>query len=229
MYRLFHRGPIYGCRTYVKLGRPSYDLFFRFVRPWGMQIPQRSFIGGHIGQYEKFFPISRNSDLWFNIIVVGGISLNKVNALQTGRFYKVKNPQRNFLCALCSAPRQMKYSKNLSMNNFFQILVLSVSISTACYPLMGMDSLFLVFPVWMIAEIINKMLYRKGISCPYCGFDATWYRRDVNMANQKVKSFWQENYPELVKKPLSLSVDDTVPAQSVPDDEQKQYEAQGQL
>ena len=60
--------------------------FFVFVRPWGMQIPQRSFIRGHIGQYEKFFPISRNSYLWFNIIVVGGISLNKVNALTDRSF-----------------------------------------------------------------------------------------------------------------------------------------------
>ncbi len=128
--------------------------------------------------------------------------MNKVSALQTGRFYRVKNPRKNFLCALCSAPRQMKYSKNLTAKNFIQIGVLSASVSWLCFPVMGVKSFLLVFPVWMLIEIVNKMLYRKEIPCPYCGFDATWYRRDVTVANQKVKDFWQENYPELVNKSI---------------------------
>ena len=30
----------------------------------------------------------------------------------------------------------------------------------------------------------------KQISCPHCGFDATWYKRDVKVARQLVKDFW---------------------------------------
>lgn len=126
--------------------------------------------------------------------------MTRVNPLQTGRFYKVKKPQRNFLCALCSAPRQMKYSKFLSPRNYLQILILSACLTVATFPLMGPKSIFLVFPVWMIWEVANKMLYRKEIPCPYCGFDATWYRRDVTVANKMVKEFWSTNYPELVNK-----------------------------
>lgn len=133
--------------------------------------------------------------------------MNKVNPLQTGRFYKVKNPKKNFLCALCSAPRQMKYSKNLAGKNFLQIIVLSSFLSWAFFPLMGGKALTLIFPVWMLVELVNKMLYRKEIPCPYCGFDATWYRRDVNIANNKVKAFWNENFPDLVNKPEPLVVD----------------------
>ena len=126
--------------------------------------------------------------------------MNKVNPLQTGRFYKVKNPQKKFLCALCSAPREMKYAKYLAGKNYVQIIVFSTFLSFIAFPLMGMKSIFFVFPVWMIWEIANKMLYRKDIPCPYCGFDATWYRRDVKVANQKVKDFWRDNYPELSTK-----------------------------
>jgi hypothetical protein len=137
--------------------------------------------------------------------------VSKINPLQTGRFYKVKNPKKSFICALCSAPRQMKYSKNLEGKNFLQIIVLSTFLSWAFFPLMGVKSLSLLFPVWMFVEMVNKMLYRKDIPCPYCGFDATWYRRDVNVANTKVKTFWNDNFPDLVnKETLKVSNSDTL-------------------
>lgn len=59
--------------------------------------------------------------------------------------------------------------------------------------------------VWMSFELINKMLYRKDIPCPYCGFDATWYRRDVKIAHKKVQEYWKMNHPELMKNDLSDS------------------------
>ncbi len=126
--------------------------------------------------------------------------MNKVSPLQTGRFYRVKKPRKKFLCALCSAPREMKYSKNLSAKNFAQIIIFSIFLSWALFPIMGVKSVLLVFPVWMTFEIINKILYRREIPCPYCGFDATWYRRDVKVANRMVKDFWTTNYPELMDK-----------------------------
>jgi hypothetical protein len=121
------------------------------------------------------------------------------NPLKTGRFYKVKRPAKKFLCALCSAPREMKYSKSLNLKKYLQIILLSVTASSAAYPFIGVESVFSIFLIWPAFEMVNKFLYRKEIACPYCGFDATWYRRDVRVANQKVKDFWQENYPELVK------------------------------
>lgn len=119
---------------------------------------------------------------------------------QSKRFYKVKKPRSSFLCALCSAPRQMKYSKNLSLKNYFQLTLLAVSLSWLCFPLMGFKSLFWVWIIWPAAEMVNKLLYRKEIPCPYCGFDATWYRRDVRIARKKVEEFWAKNHPELVQK-----------------------------
>lgn len=54
--------------------------------------------------------------------------------------------------------------------------------------------------LWIAFEVVNKILYRKGIPCPYCGFDATWYRRDVKIAHQKVRDYWKLNYPELAEQ-----------------------------
>jgi hypothetical protein len=125
--------------------------------------------------------------------------MNKVNPLQTGRFYKVKNPRKSFLCALCSAPRSMQYSKNLSGIKYLQIIVMSVSTGWLLFPLMGVKAVLLAFPIWMLVEVANKLLYRKEVACPYCGFDATWYRRDVKVANKIVKEFWKQNYPGLAE------------------------------
>ena len=94
----------------------------------------------------------------------------------------------------------MKYGKNLDRIHFIQITVLSAALIWFLFPFMKEKSFFLFFIVWGSFEVINKMLYRKEIPCPYCGFDATWYRRDVRVANQKVKEYWLNNYPELVNK-----------------------------
>ena len=123
------------------------------------------------------------------------------NPLQTKRFYKVKNPHKKFLCALCSAPRSMKYSKHLNHKQIVQIILLSVTASWATYPIVGLKSIFTIFLIWPLFEMVNKLLYRKEVACPYCGFDATWYRRDVKKANQLVKEFWSKNYPDLVNPP----------------------------
>lgn len=122
------------------------------------------------------------------------------SSLETQRFYRVKNPKKHFLCALCSAPRQLKYSKHLSYLNYAQIVILAAFSSWALFPIMGAKSFTLIFPIWLLMEIGNKILYRRDIPCPYCGFDATWYRRDVTVANKMVKDFWKSNHPELVNK-----------------------------
>lgn len=153
--------------------------------------------------------------------------MNKMNPLQTGRFYKVKNPQRKFLCALCSAQREIKYSKNLSYKNYLQIVVISIALSWISFSFMGPKTVFAIFLVWPIFEITNKMLYRKEIPCPYCGFDATWYRRDVNIANAKVKEFWQDNYPELVNKTEVVDLEKVIPNQGYTD--QEILDAQSQI
>ena len=113
--------------------------------------------------------------------------------LQNKRFYKIKNPAKSFLCALCRSPRQMKYKKSLSMKNFGQILVMSIFCMWAFYPLMHEKAILLLFLIWPIVEGTNKILYRKEIPCPYCGFDATWYRRDVRVAKKLVEEFWQKD------------------------------------
>lgn len=112
------------------------------------------------------------------------------------RFFKVKNPSQHFLCALCSTPRQMKYKRNLSITNYLQLTLLGGSLTYFLYPLFGAKTLFLTFILWMVVEVANKILYRNELPCPYCGFDATWYRRDVKVAKKKVQDFWNERNPQ---------------------------------
>lgn len=114
-----------------------------------------------------------------------------IDDLKRKRFFKVKKATRHFICPLCSSPREMRYQKNLNEKQYIQIAVLAGSLIWFLFPLMGFKSLSLIFVVWLGFELVNKMLYRKEIPCPYCGFDATWYRRDVKVARKKVEEFWK--------------------------------------
>ena len=124
--------------------------------------------------------------------------MKKLSSLQSKKFYRVKKANREFLCALCSAPRQMRYSKYLSLQNYLQVALLTATLGYFLFPLMKAKVVFLFFPVWLVFELGNKLLYSRELPCPYCGFDPSWYRRDVTVAKKMVQNFWQTNYPDLV-------------------------------
>ena len=121
------------------------------------------------------------------------------------KFYKVKNPKKKFFCALCKSPRELRYQRTLSSRNHFQLTVLIVCLAWPSYEMLGPRSLFVLPIVYMIAEVANKILYRKNLPCPFCGFDATWYRRDVTVARKKVLDFMEKNYPQHGTKTEAIS------------------------
>lgn len=104
---------------------------------------------------------------------------------------KLKRNKKHFLCALCSSHRTMKYSKNLDLIHYLQIALLSFSFTYFSWSTLGVNSLLFSPIIWVLFEVTNKIFYRKDVPCPNCGFDATWYRRDVKIAKNKVQEFWQ--------------------------------------
>ena len=105
-------------------------------------------------------------------------------------FKKINNKSKLFLCALCSTHRSMKYSKNLTIKHFIQIGLIVASLTYLFWGTFAVNTLLVSPVVWTIFEVTNKIFYRKDVPCPSCGFDATWYRRDVKMAKNKVEQFW---------------------------------------
>lgn len=106
------------------------------------------------------------------------------------RVYKVKNAVVSFLCPLCSAPRGLRYRSRLVLKNYLHITMINLVLGLILWNLMGFKVIYLFFIVWAGYEAVHKMLYRKEIPCPHCGFDATWYKRDVKLARKLVKDFW---------------------------------------
>ncbi len=96
-------------------------------------------------------------------------------------------------CALCRSPRKLKYNRHLSRLNYLQILFISFVLILLSYSWIGEKGLLYIPIVWAIFEMTHKLLYRKDIKCPYCGFDPTWYRRDVRLARKKVQEFLDNN------------------------------------
>jgi len=108
------------------------------------------------------------------------------------RTYKLKRASYECFCPLCATPRQMKYRKNLQTKQYGQLAFTTAIFTYALFPLIGAKAVFTFFLLWPAFEILNKSLYRKELPCPHCGFDATWYKRDVKVARRLVKEFWDK-------------------------------------
>ena len=107
------------------------------------------------------------------------------------RVYRLKNPKKNFLCPLCGTQRYFLYSSNLSFKHYIQIIFTSLFLGLILFPLFEWKSAAVIFLVWGAFEAGLKMVHRKEIPCPHCGFDVTWYKKDVRIAKKMVENFWQ--------------------------------------
>ena len=108
------------------------------------------------------------------------------------RTYKAKKPEEEFYCPLCRTKRAISNSFRLKAKNYLQVLLVSIVLMSMMYPWMQFKSAFVFFIVWAGFEAGFRMSYRKEIPCPHCGFDASWYKKDVKIARKLVEEFWDE-------------------------------------
>jgi hypothetical protein len=108
------------------------------------------------------------------------------------RVYKYKNKNQVFFCPLCRTERGISISPRLTNKNYLQILLTSVVFGSGLFPFIGVKCFFIFFVVWAVFELAVRTDYKKQVPCPHCGFDATWYKRDVKVARQVVKDFWAQ-------------------------------------
>ena len=108
------------------------------------------------------------------------------------RVYKYKNKERNFFCPLCRTERNVTVSPKLTKKNFLQITLTTIVLGAMLYPFFGVESFVIFFAIWGAFELAVRSDYKKQVPCPHCGFDATWYKKDVKVARQKVAEFWAQ-------------------------------------
>jgi len=109
------------------------------------------------------------------------------------RAYKVKNPVLKFYCPRCGMERGIRYSPNLSLNNYLQIALTSLVISLILYPFLGMKGFISFFIILPAFDFINRLNFRKELTCPYCSFDAVWHKNDPNYAKTLENTKQDEN------------------------------------
>lgn len=104
-----------------------------------------------------------------------------------------KSEKTECFCALCRSPRVIRYSRRLKGRHYLQILTLAFVFTASTYSWFGFHGAFALPIIWAVFETQYKSLYRKDLKCPYCGFDPTWYKKDVKLARQKVEEFLKQN------------------------------------
>lgn len=107
------------------------------------------------------------------------------------RTFKYKNPHMEFYCPLCGTQRAIIAKPHLSAMNYLQISLITLAISACLYPFMELKGIFSFFLVWALFEGALRLNFRKEVPCPHCGFDASWYKKDVKVAREKVDQFWR--------------------------------------
>lgn len=142
------------------------------------------------------------------------------------RPYRMKRPAMRFFCPLCRSERSISTRPRLSGWNYVQIVIASVFFFMALFPFMEWNSFYLGFVIWIGAEAAVRLRFKKEIPCPHCGFDATWYKRDVKVAKKLVSQFWQQQ--EQQKTENSIKQENEEAAQNaVPNS--AQYESESRL
>jgi hypothetical protein len=106
---------------------------------------------------------------------------------------KQKKDSKECYCALCRTPRVLRYERNLSKRHYIQIALISLVLMVAGFSFIDFKVVGAPFLVWLVFESIHKSYYRRDLVCPFCGFDPTWYRKDVKLARRKVEEFLSKN------------------------------------
>jgi hypothetical protein len=105
-------------------------------------------------------------------------------------------------CALCRSPRRVRYSRNLKAQHYGQILVLTIVLTACTFPWLQFKGFVALPLIWAIFESIHKSLYRRDLKCQYCGFDPTWYKKEIRLARQQVEDFLKQNPESPILKRL---------------------------
>lgn len=104
-----------------------------------------------------------------------------------------KAAHRDCFCALCRTPRKLRYARGLKARHYGQILVLTIVAAAIMYPWFDWKGVMSLPIIWGIFESTHSSLYRKDLKCPFCGFDPSWYKKDVKFARQQVEDFLKQN------------------------------------
>ena len=115
--------------------------------------------------------------------------------------FSVKSHKKNIFCALCRVPRTLTRARHLGPHNYLQIAVMTAFATWTLFDWLEWKTLGVYFIIWAGFEFTRKVAYRKELKCPSCGFDATWYRKDVRIARKQVEDFVKDNPQAKVFRP----------------------------
>jgi hypothetical protein len=113
------------------------------------------------------------------------------------RPYRYKKAALRFFCPLCATERAITTHPHVTRKNHLQFLLATVLISMPLYQQMQGFVVVFYFMIWGAFEAIIRAKFRKEVPCPHCGFDASWYKRDVKVTRERVKNFWQDKTQKL--------------------------------
>lgn len=121
------------------------------------------------------------------------------------RSFQYKNHANVFFCPLCSSQRVQRVRPKLTWHNHIQLTLLTLFTTLILFPALQWGGLMTYFLFWGLFDGFRRVLFKKEVPCPHCGFDASWYKRDVKMARKKVEEFWASREAEKARNSVAVS------------------------
>ena len=129
-------------------------------------------------------------------------------------------------CAFCRSPRRMPSSKRIEARHILGSILASALTMLLIWREFDPRSIFIFVVFLALAEVFVQVRWRMSLSCKKCGFDPVVYKKNAEVAVEKVKDHLQRRKHDprfLLTEPLNL------PFRRVPPPQQAGEPSRGRL
>lgn len=80
--------------------------------------------------------------------------------------------------------------------HILQVLLTSVVVMLATYPILEWKGIVSFLPIWVIFESMYRLKMRAMMPCPHCGFDPYLQMIDSKKAKEQTIQFWKKKFED---------------------------------
>lgn len=131
--------------------------------------------------------------------------------------------RRECFCAFCKTPRKVYKSKNLGLFSIIGLVGLSLVLSEVIWQTLDPRGLVILAILLLAGELFSQAKWRQSMICQNCGFDIVTFKKNPELAGQKIKEFLdhRSERPEFLLKRSPQIPKQTRRHSTVKDSEQK--------
>ncbi len=111
--------------------------------------------------------------------------------------YKLVSRMEYIFCAFCKHGRKAYTKKRMSFVDYIYVSILSLLLMFILFQDLHPAFFFIFFALVFVMELFISFRRRVSIQCQVCGFDPVLYKKDPELAEEKIKTVLGEKKESL--------------------------------